>query len=114
MFSVKPWLLLVVLLSLATTQDVTHDSELLEDPELVALLNNYFGCKTWEDGVCTECSFRYYFNKNGVCCEVKPECKVFNTAEGICEGCYQGWEIVDGKCVPVDLVNSDNRGCKAW
>ena len=78
------------------------------------MLNNYFGCKTWEDGVCTECSERYYFNKNGVCCEVKPECNVFNKAEGICEACYQGWEIVDGKCVPIDLVNSDQKGCKAW
>ncbi len=47
MVSIKSWLLLVFVLALATTQDVAHDSELLEDPEIVALLNNYFGCKTW-------------------------------------------------------------------
>lgn len=80
----------------------------------MALLNNYFGCKTWVDGVCTECSENYWKNQNGVCCEVKPECRVFNRDVGICEGCYQGWELVDGICMIKDLVNSDQKGCKLW
>ena len=69
-------LLTLVLLSVAFAQDVSAD--LANDPELLAIVNNYFGCKTWEDGVCTECSDHYYFNKNGICCEVKPQCRVFN------------------------------------
>ncbi len=47
MFTLKAWLLIVLVFALASTQDVALDSELLEDPEIVALLNNYFGCKTW-------------------------------------------------------------------
>ncbi len=49
-----------------------------QNPEFVKVLNNYFGCKTWDNGVCVECSNHYFFNVHGVCCEVKPQCKNFN------------------------------------
>ena len=94
------------------TPVLTQDD--LNDPAFVTLLNNYFGCKTWDEGVCVECSENYYFNNKGICCEVKPECKNFNREVGICEGCYQGWEVVDGKCVITDLANSKDKGCKTF
>ena len=40
----------------------------LNDPEFLKVLNNYFGCKVWEEGVCVECSENFYFNDNGICC----------------------------------------------
>ena len=46
----------------------TQEGNEFEDPEFVKILNNYFGCKTWDEGVCIECSENYYFNNNGVCC----------------------------------------------
>ena len=46
-----------------------------QDPNFLRIINNYFGCKTWVDGVCMECSNNFYFNENGVCCEVKEFCK---------------------------------------
>ena len=67
------------ILSSARTEDApTLSQEDLNNPELMKALNNYYGCKVWLDGVCTECSQHYYFNKKGICCEVKPECKQFN------------------------------------
>ena len=62
-------LLALIIFSLVPTQQNEEiDPEALKDPEFLALLNNYFGCKTWDNGICVACSDRYYFNKNGVCC----------------------------------------------
>lgn len=92
----------------------TLSAEDLANTDLMKAVNNYYGCKTWKDGVCVECSARYYFNKKGICCEVKPECRNFNVEVGICEACYQGYKIKDGVCVLADVAGSDDKGCKAW
>ena len=113
----KYWLLAILFLAAITVQqqpDTQLDPELLNDPELVKLLNNYFGCKTWEDGVCVECSENYYFNSNGICCEVKPQCRLFNREQGVCVACYPGYQIVDGVCEVLDLAASGELGCKLW
>ena len=41
-----------------------------KDPAFLTLINNYFGCKTWDKGFCTACSPSYVFNKAGICCLV--------------------------------------------
>lgn len=77
----KQWLFAILLLAVLTSSQLSNpelDPEILNDPEFVNLLNNYFGCKTWEEGVCIECSENFYFNNKGVCCEVKPQCRLFN------------------------------------
>lgn len=71
---------------------------------------NYYGCKTWNKNLCTECSEGYYFNKIGVCCEIGPLCSKFNRAEGVCEACYQGYSIVNCTC---SLATQD-VGCALW
>ncbi len=38
------------------------------DPNFIKLIDNYFGCKTWVNGACVECSQRYVFNNKGICC----------------------------------------------
>ena len=105
----KYWLIGLLFLAVLTVQQdaaSTLDPELLNDPEMVKLLNNYWGCKTWDEGVCVECSDHFYFNSNGVCCEVKPQCKLFNREEGMCVACYQGYHIVNGVCEVTDLGES--------
>jgi hypothetical protein len=54
-----------VLLAQDTIKLAAND---LSNPELMKVLNNYFGCKTWSNGICIECSERYYFNAKGICC----------------------------------------------
>ena len=31
-------------------------------------VGNYYGCKTWVNNKCTECSKGFYFSSKGVCC----------------------------------------------
>lgn len=77
---VKTYLLLVLLLLVGgiAAQSMELTQEQLSDPAILTQLNNYFGCKVWLEDSCIECSDRYYFNKNGVCCEVQGTCQQFN------------------------------------
>lgn len=111
----KTYLLLVLLLLVGTySQELTLTDEQLSDPALLKELNNYFGCKVWSEDSCLQCSERYFFNKNGVCCEVQGTCEQFNALEGICEVCYEGYSVQDGKCVQDDKTTSENIGCAIW
>lgn len=103
---VKTNLLVVLLLLVGSiyAQQLTLTAEELNNTALLTQLNNYFGCKVWSADSCLQCSDRYYFNKNGVCCEVQGTCQQFNTKEGICEVCYQGYSVVDGKCAVVNTT----------
>ena len=38
------------------------------NPEVLAVLNNYFGCAKWNDNTCLSCSAGFYFNINKTCC----------------------------------------------
>ena len=78
--------------------------------EDIITVANHYGCKTWVKNQCTECSQGWYFNKKGVCCEVPTLCSKFNRAEGVCEGCYQGYSVVDGHC----KVAENDLGCAEW
>ena len=51
-----------------------------QDPQLLVTLNNHFGCAEWDGNTCLKCSSRYYFNAKGICCEVKPQCKMLESA----------------------------------
>lgn len=84
------------------------------DPVFLKTINNYFGCKTWNNNVCIECSDHYHFNGIGICCQINPQCKRFNQQVGICEDCYQGYTVVNGVCVISTSVNPNIVGCKTW
>lgn len=74
------------LIGAAVAEDASYTltAEDLANADLLKAINNYYGCKTWKDDVCLECSAHYYFNNKGICCEVKPECRNFNVEVGIC------------------------------
>jgi len=108
--------LLVVLLLLGSvvTQDYILTSAELDNAALMTQLNNYFGCKVWSEDSCLQCSDRFFFNKNGVCCEVQGTCQQFNSKEGVCERCYEGYIVENGKCVKQDNATPDHLGCALW
>lgn len=65
-------LVILLLLSLVYTQDNTAQELIEAHPELLVVLDNYFGCGKWDNQVCIECSKNYFFNAKGICCEVSP------------------------------------------
>jgi|JI6StandDraft_1071083.scaffolds.fasta_scaffold46280_2 hypothetical protein len=113
---IKTYLLLVLLLLVGgiAGQSLTLSSEQLNNAALLVELNNYFGCKVWSADSCLQCSERYFFNKNGVCCEVQGTCQQFNLEQGICEKCFEGYTVIDGSCSQVDKTVSSNIGCALW
>ena len=74
-------LVLTMGLVLGTVQESIREkmSTPVEGGDLAFLraLNNYYGCKTWEETECVECSPGYYFNDNRICSKVTDECKKF-------------------------------------
>ena len=83
-----------------------------QDPAFLKVINNYFGCKTWKDGACLECSFGYIFNNNGVCCKIDQNCEVFNRNVGVCEQCYNGFHVdANGTCAVTLSTDPAFSGC---
>ena len=86
-----------------------------QNPEFLKTINNYFGCKTWQDGVCTECSQSYIFNNKGVCCLIDEHCAIFNRAQGVCERCYTGYHTdANGTCTASVPTDPTFIGCAEW
>lgn len=87
-----------------------------QNPDFLKLINNYFGCKTWQNGSCIECSASYLFNKNGVCCLIDQNCQQFNRDMGVCELCYTGFIVSsNGSCTQQTLFQNDQtNGCAEW
>jgi hypothetical protein len=86
-----------------------------QDPNFLKILSNYFGCKTWQNGSCVECSGGYIFNKNGVCCLIDLNCKIFNRAVGVCENCYTGFYAdANGTCTARAPTDPALSGCADW
>jgi hypothetical protein len=77
-------------------------------------LSNYFGCGKWDSQTCLECSKNYFFNAKGICCEVSPQCRHFNQAQGICEDCYEGYALYNGTCKIITSQDQINPSCLAW
>jgi hypothetical protein len=55
-------------------------------------------CKTFTQGVCTECSKGFYFDSNKVCTQIDPFCKNFDGAKLVCTACFNGFVLVSDKC----------------
>ena len=75
-------------------------------PHLIPLIVSSNGaysdplCKTFNNGVCTECSLRSYYHPiNKVCTQVDPNCNTYNNITGACTGCYSGYKPQNGGCV---------------
>ena len=85
------------------------------DPNFMKVINNYFGCKEWKDGFCVACSQGFIFNKNGICCKVDPNCQLFNRDVGVCEQCYNGFNVdANGTCKAWLNTDPAYNGCAEW
>lgn len=82
---------------------------------VLALNNNYPDelCRSWSNGKCQHCSERAYF-VNGICTSADPLCKTFNSVNGFCQTCYNGYTLTDNKCI-LDLNNTFfDTLCRVW
>lgn len=84
------------------------------DPQLLTTLNNYFGCAKWDGTVCLECAQHFFFNVKGICCQVSPQCRLFNQDVGICEKCYEGYGLNNGTCQIIPADQQVNPDCQKW
>ena len=50
---------------------------------------------------CLNCANRYYVNKNKSCSPADPLCRTYNTSNGNCFTCYDGYELSNRKCVKI-------------
>ena len=60
-------------------------------------------CFASENGVCKKCSFRFYFNKDGICTVVHPECKTWDDNNGNCLSCFDGFQLQSTMCQAIPL-----------
>jgi hypothetical protein len=68
MSTLPHFLLILLLLACARSQNNTAQELISAHPELLVVLDNYFGCGKWDSQTCLECSQGYYFNAKGICC----------------------------------------------
>ena len=54
-------------------------------------------------------------NGDGICVVVNDQCKTHG-ANGLCESCFVGYDLVDGQCVfsPKNLEGPSDKGCKTF
>ncbi len=73
------------------------------------------GCGLWDwnNHKCLQCSSNYIFNNNGVCVPVSDQCKTFDLS-GKCVSCYDGYNLVSGKCIEAPLQKVSDLGCGLW
>ena len=81
----------------------------------ILLLPTDAGCHTWNNGVCEACSKNWVFDANGICVPVSADCRTHD-ANGLCTGCWKGYDNVDGGCVfsPSNTQGPTMQGCKIW
>jgi hypothetical protein len=73
------------------------------------------GCGTWDwnKKICLQCSNNYVFNGLGVCVPVSDQCKTFDRS-GLCLSCYDGYNLVSGKCQEAAVQKPSDLGCGTW
>ena len=69
------------------------------------------GCTEFEDGVCIQCSFGFYFGPNQRCRLIPPTCANFDILTEICRACYPGYALNPlGQCIEKPPEEGD-AGC---
>jgi hypothetical protein len=70
-------------------------------------------CFKYNGSLCVICSTRFYFNQNGICTAVDPQCKTYDDATGSCTSCYQGYHIVGVTCI-LGEADSTDQNCQIY
>jgi hypothetical protein len=111
------WTTIILLYSLNLLHaqgSISLSQDDLNNATLMGVLNNYFGCKTWTDGLCTECSTNFYFNQQHICCAVPSTCQIFDIQSELCTQCYPGYDLSNGTCIASYINVALDAGCKRW
>ena len=77
------------------------------------MVESFIGCKVWRLDKCLRCSDGYYFDEKSKCKMIDPHCMVFNGDLGMCEGCYDGLTLENGRCILNDQIQSF-QGCRRF
>lgn len=76
------------------------------------------GCQKWDGNHnCLECSVRFFFNADSVCVPVSSHCRTWNSTNGFCDTCYDGYIVnTQGECVvnPIPFNPDSNSLCGHW
>lgn len=59
-------------------------------------------------GPCTTCYTGFYLSKETRCEKMDPLCRNYTASFDSCSNCYEGYTLVDSKCVIVSQFTSDN------
>ena len=59
-------------------------------------------------GVCTSCYASFYLSAQATCIRLDPLCKSYTPSQRDCSDCYDGYTLVDGKCIISTKVPSAN------
>ena len=71
------------------------------------------GLWDWKNKKCLQCSSNWVFNNKGVCVPVSDQCKTFDLS-GSCVSCYDGYNLIGGKCVEAPIQKVTDLGCGLW
>lgn len=67
------------------------------------------------NGNCVKCSSGYYFNSNNICVQTDPNCKVFDTLNKVCTGCYPGFALDSSyKCAKSSASQPLDPNCASF
>ena len=61
-------------------------------------INNNPLCRSFNGSVCVACATRSYL-VNGICIAVNDQCNTWNSYNGQCTSCYNGYALNNGQCV---------------
>lgn len=67
----------------------------------------------WDNKQCLECSEHYVFNNNGICVPVSDQCNTYDLS-GRCVTCYEGYNLVAGRCELAPIEKPSDLGCRTW
>ena len=71
-------------------------------------------CRTFNNGICTECSKGSIFNIFGSCIIVDPSCLTFDENDGSCTSCYPGYTVEGKSCVKSKVKDGRDPFCKTF
>ena len=71
------------------------------------------GLWDWKNKKCLKCSENWVFNNQGICIPVSDQCQTFNLA-GDCVTCYDGYNLVNGRCELAPIEGPSDKGCGLW
>lgn len=86
---------------------------MLSSTQTIVIRN--IGCKSYNaQGVCNNCSLRYYLDPANICQPVNPNCNTYNPSTGACLSCYSGFGLIEDTCLPGLVSGNFDPNCNTF